>query len=66
MSRDHTENLLKKNTKALNIKYGKEKIIEVYGKKNLEQIRLNVSGDPSSSAFFTALTLLNKELITED
>tara|TARA_E500000178_G_C16993245_1_gene741857 strand:- start:19 stop:1368 length:1350 start_codon:yes stop_codon:yes gene_type:complete len=60
ISRDHTENLLKKNTKAINIKYGKEKIIEVYGKKNLEQIRLNVAGDPSSAAFFTALTLLNK------
>ena len=60
LSRDHTENLLKKNTKAINIKYGKEKIIEVYGKKNLEKIRLNVSGDPSSSAFFAALTLLTK------
>ena len=61
LSRDHTENLLKKNSKALNIKYGKEKIIDVYGKKSLEQIRLNVSGDPSSSAFFAALTLLNKD-----
>ncbi len=59
-SRDHTENLLKKNTAAIKIKYGKKKIIEVYGKKSLKQIGLNVSGDPSSAAFFTALTLLNK------
>ena len=59
-SRDHTENLLKKNTNAININYGKEKIIEVYGKRSLEHFRLNISGDPSSSAFFSALTLLNK------
>ena len=60
MSRDHTENLLKKNTNAIKINYGKDKIIEVYGKKTLKHFRLNISGDPSSSAFFSALTLLNK------
>ena len=59
-SRDHTENLLKKNIKSINIKNGKKKIISVNGKKNLDKIKLNVTGDPSSSAFFTALTLLNK------
>ena len=60
ISRDHTENLLKKNTKAIKINYGKEKVIEVYGKKSLEHFKLNISGDPSSSSFFSALTLLNK------
>ena len=58
-SRDHTENLLAKNKKAIKIKKGKEKIIKVFGKNQLSQINLNVSGDPSSAAFFVALTLLN-------
>ena len=58
-SRDHTENLLSKNKRAIKIKQGKEKIIKVFGKRQLSQINLNVSGDPSSAAFFVALTLLN-------
>ena len=58
-SRDHTENLLKKNNKAIKIKKGKKKIIKIFGKKNLDNFNINVSGDPSSAAFFTALTLLN-------
>jgi len=58
-SRDHTENLLSKNRRAIEIKHGKEKIIKVFGKRQLRQINLNVSGDPSSAAFFVALTLLN-------
>ena len=60
-SRTHTENLLKKNTKVINIRNGSKRVITIYGKKKLEPIKLDVSGDPSSSAFFSALTLLNKD-----
>ena len=59
-SRDHTENILVKNSQAIKIKEGDKKIIEIFGKKHLNSINLNVPGDPSSAAFFTALTLLNK------
>lgn len=61
ISRDHTENLLIKNNNAIKItkKNGRKKIA-VFGKENLKSFSLNVSGDPSSAAFFTALTLLNK------
>ena len=57
-SRDHTENMLKKNNKVIKIKNDKIKKIEVIGKKNLDNFSLTVPGDPSSAAFFTALTLL--------
>ncbi len=59
-SRDHTENILSGNHQAIKIKNGKERIITVFGKKYLNSININVPGDPSSAAFFTALTLLNK------
>ena len=59
-SRDHTENILSKNSQVIKIKNGKEKKIEVFGKKYLNPININVPGDPSSAAFFTALALLNK------
>tara|TARA_X000000950_G_C13896378_1_gene652973 strand:- start:517 stop:1866 length:1350 start_codon:yes stop_codon:yes gene_type:complete len=59
-SRDHTENLLKQNINAIKIKkIGTRKVIKVTGKENLNKISINVSGDPSSAAFFTTLTLLN-------
>ena len=58
-SRDHTENLLSKNKEVIKIKKGKEKIIKVFGKKEFNKLDLNVSGDPSSAAFFVALTLLS-------
>ena len=60
-SRDHTENILSRNNQAIKIKNGKEKIITVFGKKYLNSVNINVPGDPSSAAFFTALTLLNKK-----
>ena len=60
-SRDHTENFLKKNKKAIKINNGKIKKIKVFGKKNLTNFSINVPGDPSSAAFFTALTLLKKK-----
>ena len=59
-SRDHTENMLKKNKSAIKIKNGKEKNIKIFGKQDLEKFSLNVPGDPSSAAFFTALTLLKE------
>ena len=63
-SRDHTENMLIQNIEAIKInKEGKKKIIEISGKKYLDPIKFNVPGDPSSAAFFTALTLLNENSI---
>ena len=62
-SRDHTENMLVKNSQAIKIVKGKKKIIKIFGKKHLDSININVPGDPSSAAFFTALTLLNKNSI---
>ena len=62
-SRDHTENMLRNNKKVINIKKKKFKTIKILGKKYLEPIHVNVPGDPSSAAFFTALTLLNQNSI---
>jgi len=59
-SRDHTENLLKKNSQAIKVINGKERKIKIFGKMHLNPIDINVPGDPSSAAFFSALTLLNK------
>ena len=61
-SRDHTENMLRNNKKVINIKK-KIKTIKILGKKYLKPIHVNVPGDPSSAAFFTALTLLNRNSI---
>ena len=60
-SRNHTENILIKNSQTIKINMKKKKIIKIFGKKYLNPINLNVPGDPSSAAFFTALTLLNKD-----
>ncbi len=60
-SRDHTENILIKNSQAIKIKKHNKKLIEVYGKKYLNRINIDVPGDPSSAAFFVALTLLSKK-----
>ena len=57
-SRDHTENMLKKNKSVINISENNPRKIKVLGKNNLDKISINVPGDPSSAAFFTALTLL--------
>jgi len=59
-SRNHTENIIQNSKNVLSIKKGKKKIIKVVGKKNLDSININVPADPSSAAFFTALTILNK------
>ncbi len=60
-SRDHSENLLCSNLKAIKIKNGRKKIIKVYGKRQLNSFNIDIPGDPSSAAFFTALALLNKK-----
>ena len=60
-SRDHTEKMLLTNSRVIKIKHKKKKIIHIKGKKNLKPLNLYVPGDPSSAAFFTALTLLNKD-----
>ncbi len=59
-SRDHTENMIIKNSQSIKVKKNKKKIIKIFGKKHLNQINVDVPGDPSSAAFFVALTLLNK------
>ena len=56
-SRNHTENMILKNSDSISIIKDK---IKIEGKKPLRSFKLNVPGDPSSAAFFTALTLLNK------
>ena len=58
-SRDHTENMLFKNSKAIRVKEKKPREIFIFGKKSLSPIKVKVPGDPSSAAFFTALTILN-------
>ena len=60
-SRDHTEKLLLKNSKSIQIENKKQKIIKVLGKKSLKSINAQISGDPSSASFFSALALLKKD-----
>ncbi len=59
-SRNHTENMLLSNKNVIKVQGKSKKIISIFGKKSLTPIKVNVPGDPSSAAFFTALTLLNK------
>ncbi len=64
-SRDHSENLLIQNKKVIKIKKGEKKIIKIFGKKHLKPINLTIPGDPSSAAFFAALTILNEKSTLE-
>ena len=59
-SRDHTERMLLDNHKVIKVKKNPKKIIEIYGKKSLKKININVPNDPSAGAFYSALTLLNQ------
>ena len=59
-SRDHTENMLIKNFQAIKINGSKKKILKVIGKKYLKPVNINIPGDPSTAAFFAALTIMNK------
>ncbi len=58
-SRNHTENMLIKNKQTIKVINNKKRLIEVFGKNYLNPMSLSVPGDPSSAAFFVALTLLN-------
>ena len=60
-SRDHTEKMLLQNKNVIKIKNKKKKLIEVFGKKSLKALNIKIPGDPSSAAFFVALTLLKKK-----
>ena len=57
-SRDHTERMILSNSNVINIKNGKKKLIKIFGRNFLNPINVEVPGDPSSAAFFTALVLL--------
>ena len=59
-SRDHTENILLNNKKVIKIKDKKRRIIKIFGKNSLSPIKITIPNDPSSAAFFSALTLMNK------
>jgi|TARA_B100001741_G_scaffold313575_1_gene320392 3-phosphoshikimate 1-carboxyvinyltransferase len=60
-SRDHTENMLKNNKNLLLTKKNNQTVINVNGKEQLKNLNLKVPGDPSSAAFFTAITLMSKK-----
>tara|TARA_B100000963_G_C22588773_1_gene654433 strand:- start:269 stop:1612 length:1344 start_codon:yes stop_codon:yes gene_type:complete len=59
-SRDHTENMLLKNNEVIKIINKKNKLIIINGKRKLNSLKISVPGDPSSGAFFSALTILKK------
>jgi len=59
-SRDHTENMLLASPKVIKIKKSKDKVIQIFGKNYLNSLKINVPGDTSAAAFYTALTILNK------
>ena len=59
-SRDHTENILIKNKGLIKISGKNKKKIKVRGGSKISPLKMNVPGDPSSAAFFVALSLLNK------
>ena len=60
-SRDHTENMLLNSPSVIKIKKNKKnnRVIKITGKNYLQAMNISVPSDPSSSAFFVALTLLN-------
>ena len=59
ISRNHTENLLKKISAGIKIKkLRKGNLITLEGQKNLYSFDYTVGADPSSAAFLIALTLL--------
>ncbi len=60
-SRDHTQIFLKNIGADIKIKkINKSKIIELSGGKKINNFNIKIPGDPSSAAFFTALTILKK------
>ena len=60
-SRDHTERMLLQNDKTIKIQEKKAiKIIKIKGKKSLKPFKIQISGDPSSAAFYCALATIVK------
>ena len=59
-TRDHTEKMLLQNNHVIKVEDRKKKLIKVFGKKSLKPINIEVPNDPSSAAFFSALTLLKE------
>ena len=58
-SRDHTENILLKNSNTLKISNIKNiKNIKIVGKRIIKRLKFSVFGDPSSAAFPAAITML--------
>ena len=60
VSRNHTEKMISHNKDVVKVMNNIDKI-KINGKKTLKSINVNVFGDPSSAAFFCALTLLKKK-----
>ena len=62
-SRNHTENMLLKNLNIFQIKKNKKSHnhIKIFGKRYLDPLKMNICGDSSSAAFFTALSILNSK-----
>ena len=61
LSRNHSELILKNIGADIQIKKrAKSNLISLRGQQNLKSFSLEVPGDPSSAAFFIALTLLTK------
>ena len=58
-SRNHTENMIKNNKDVF--KTIKNDHFKIFGKKSLKNFKIQIPNDPSSAAFFAALTLLNEE-----
>ena len=59
-SRDHTENMLLKNYHLIRINNGRRRQIKIFGNKYINSLHTKIPGDPSSAAFFTALTVLRE------
>lgn len=61
-SRNATENMLSRSNKVIEIKMNnkRQNIIKIIGKRYLKPLNVNIPADPSSAAFFTALTLMKK------
>ena len=60
-SRDHTENILLNSACSIKIRAKQKRVIKIFGKKKLNPTKIDVPNDPSSAAFFSVLTLLNKD-----
>ena len=59
-SRNHTENILFKKKSLIKIIGKNKKKIKIRGGQEISPLKISVPGDPSSAAFFVALSLLNK------